>query len=364
MRVLCIHPGASYSTADVYNGIVDALSRHGVEIIRYALDARIYHAGSWLELAYRRKKKIAPDTPKPTSADVQYHASLGAIERALRFQPDWVIVVSAMYFHPDIIAMLKRAGLRVGVVFTESPYDDLKQAKVAAWVDAVWTHERASLPYLRMHNPNTFYLRHAIDPGRHSPNIPVPASTPAHDVVFVGTGFQERCDVLAAVDWEGIDLGLYGTWSLLGSRSKLRRYVRGEPMDNRYAVQLYRAAKIGLNLHRTSLGFGRDAEHTDVGESVNPRALELAACGVFTISDYRPEMDDIFGELVPTFTDPSDLGDMVRSYLERDRERQRIARLLPDAVAGETFDVRVEQMLDGLACVERQAVSASQLVTA
>lgn len=359
MKVLLCQPGASYATEDVYRGLLAAMRRAGLEVITYQLDGRIEHAGAWLRLAWRRKRQLDPGAPKPTPADVQYQASVGMIERALRHMPDWIIIVSAMYFHPDVIVMLKRAGFKLGIVFTESPYDDARQVRLAPWADVVWTHERGSLERFRQAQPHSYYLRHAIDPERHRPG-PAPAGTPAHDVVFVGTGFGERCEALAAVDWEGVDLGLYGTWSLLGSRSKLRRYVRGGVMDNAVAVDLYRAAAIGLNLHRTSMGFGRDAPRTMRGQSVNPRALELAACGVFTISDYRPEVDELFGDLVPTFSDPEELGEIARAWLADVDGRRRIARHLPDAVRAETFDARVEQMLADIArSVSRPALAGT-----
>ena len=40
-------------------------------------------------------------------------------------------------------------------------------------------------------------------------------------------------------------------------------------------------AKINLNLYRTSVDFEREGEHVAVAESLNPRAVELAACGCF-----------------------------------------------------------------------------------
>ena len=44
-----------------------------------------------------------PDLEQPSAADSLYFAGQGVIERALRFQPDWVLIWSAMFLHPDII---------------------------------------------------------------------------------------------------------------------------------------------------------------------------------------------------------------------------------------------------------------------
>jgi hypothetical protein len=247
-----------------------------------------------------------------------------------------------MYLHPDVIIMLKRAGQRVAVLFTESPYDDEQQAEIAKHADVVWTNERSSARQY-----GWTYLRHAYDPERHQPGEPT-EDIPAHDVVFVGTGFRERIDLLSAVNWDGIDLGLYGTWGMLGSRAKLRKYVRGGTQDNRRTVELYRAAKIGLNLYRTSRGFGWDAPHVSGAESLNPRALELAACGVFTLSDYRTEVAEVFGPTVPTFQNAADLEALIRGYLENARYRREVAAELPGLVKCHTFDARARQIVKEL----------------
>jgi hypothetical protein len=73
-------------------------------------------------------------------------------------------------------------------------------------------------------------------------------------------------------------------------------------MDNRFAVELYRCAKIGLNLHRTSMGFGRNAPKVEHAESLNPRAFTSSPrAALFQIGDRRPEVMERFGYSVPTF---------------------------------------------------------------
>jgi spore maturation protein CgeB len=351
MRVLVIHPGASTSTADVHNGYVTALERAGHEVKLYHLDARIDRAGQWLKFNYRKSRQQQPDVPKPSAADVLYWAGVWSVEMALRLQPDWVLVMSGMYLLKDTMILLRRATRsfgRMALLCTESPYDDDAQQLVAPLFDVVFTNERVSVPRLRQVNPATFYLPHAYDPERHAPAEP-PAETPRHDVVFVGSLFQERIELLQAVDWSGIDLGLYGSFTLLGSRNPLRQYVRSKvPITNERAVDLYRAAKIGLNLHRTSMGFGRDAPRIALAESLNPRAYELAACGVFQISDARREVGMVLGDGVPTFTTPAELGRLVRHYIEHETDRQALAERARLQVQGQTFDRRMETLAEVL----------------
>lgn len=342
MKILVVHPGADWSTADVHDGLVGALKRQGHEIIHYALNGRIAFSYGFLQYCWRKNGRRQE---RPTRADGVYMAGSQVIERALRFKVDWVLIISAMYLAPDWLVLLRRAGLKTAVVFTESPYDDAQLVRLAPYIDVCFTNERTSVPVLRQANQRTYYLPHAYDPAKHHPKAVDGEDAPAHDVVFVGTGFEERVQLLNAVNWDGIDLGLYGNWQMLGSRARLRRYVRGSCTDNDKTAELYRRARIGLNLHRTTMEWGRNSHHITTAESLNPRAYELAACGVFTISDYRPEVAEVFGSLVPTFMNPTELEFLIRGYLDNNTYRREIARALPEAVRHCTFDERAAQIV-------------------
>jgi spore maturation protein CgeB len=350
VRICVINPGASTSTIDVYNGLVAGLEANGHEVVKYNLDTRIARAGQFLHFIRNKAVKAGKNIPKPNIADILYQAGCDAIPRILHFNPDWTIVVSGMYYPKYFLKLLQNASLQVGLLLTESPYDDEEQEKLASHVTVVWTNERTSVERLRIANPNTFYMPHAYDPARHSPEqTEVDVSVPSHDVVFVGTCFQERIELLSSVDWTGIDLGLYGSWDELGSRSKLRKYVRGEETSNLLTAALYRKAKVGLNLYRQSKGFGRNAPRIESAESLNPRAYELAACGAFHISDYRAEVVEIFGgDLVPTFTDAESLERKVRHWIADDAGRELIAKKLPDAVKDNDWHSRARRVVTDL----------------
>lgn len=356
MKLFCIHPGATFSTADVHNGIVRGLEKQGHEVLRYNLDGRIYQSGAWLQWCYRQAKKGGVQTDKPNPGDVLYHACGDAILKALHHECEWVIIFSAMYFPKYIIKAMKRAGLKVGIVLTESPYDDALQAEIISIADIAWTHERTSVDFLKLGNPNTKYLPHAFDAEIHDVFAKIYFEVPSHDVVFVGTGFQERIDLLSATDWNGIDFGLYGSWTLLGARSKLRRQLKGTEIENKATAALYRAAKIGLNIYRTSKGFGRYTEKVERAESISLRAYELAACGLFYLTDYRKEAEEVFGGLVPVYRNASELRELINMYLEDEDERNRIASLLPKAVEGHTWDARAAQVVEDIQELEKRRV--------
>jgi spore maturation protein CgeB len=360
MRLLCIHPGASWSTADVEAGLRYGLNKHGVQVIEYRLDTRIARSKRWLTANWRLTRRTNPSIPMPTDADMIYQAGIGAIEKALRNEVDAVLVVSAMLLHPDVIILMKRAGLKVFIVFTESPYDLDKEGPIAKLVDGCWTNERTAVAAFRALNPRSGYLPSAWHPQRHRPDAPV-GEMPAHDVVFVGTGFSERARWFDAINWTGIDLGLYGNWREAPLSPRIRACVRDEVIDNVKAVALYRRARISLNLYRRSMGWGHDAPQlaTGAAESLSPRAYELAACGAFHLSDERAEVSEVFGDLVPTFRTPAQAEYLIRQWLPDGDGRARVSAQLPACVAESSW-------VDRAACVigDVQSALAGRNVTA
>lgn len=343
LKCLVIHPGASWSTADVFDGLCYGLKAHGATVIPYRLDQRIALARKTLNARWKQQLPERPDLPKPTTPDLFYAAGKDAIEMALRHQVHVVIVVSAMFLPPDLLTLMRRAGLRVVVLFTESPYDLEPEMRVASMVDGCWTNERSAVPIFRQVNPHSGYLPHGWHPERHTAEAPT-FDVPAHDVVFVGSGFPERIDWFNAIDWTGIDLGLYGTWKRLGLKKSLVGCIHAEQVRNDVASSLYRRAKVGLNLYRN-----RNHQRRPVhGESLSPRAYELAALGAFHVSDYRAEVPEVFGDLVPTFTSPKEAETLIRQWLADDAGRARVGQQLPACVAEASWVQRAAMMLGDL----------------
>jgi hypothetical protein len=323
------------------------LKHHGVQVIPYRLDERIPICHKYLHAMWRQKKKAQPDLTKPNTADIMYQAGVGALEMALRHQVDVVLIVSAMLFHPDIVLMMKRAGLRVTVLFTESPYDHEQEIRIAKEVDGCWTNERSVLPAFQDVNRHAGYLPHGWNPEQHAVSAKSDdAQYPSHDVVFVGTGFRERVAWFNAINWTGIDLGLYGNWKGLGLKKTVP--IASEPINNARASALYRRARIGLNLYRTSKGWGTQAPAIAHAESLSPRAYELAACGVFHLSEYRTEVREVFGDLVPTFQTPTEAAALMRVWLADAEGRARVAALLPACVAEASWISRARTVIGDL----------------
>lgn len=349
MRILLLHPGATWSTSDVCDGLRFGLKHHGVDVIDYRLDGRIARASKWLGGAWKTVRKTDPYFEKPSPADIFLQAGADVVNMALDHQVDAVVVVSGMFLVPRILVRLRRARIPTAVLFTESPYDH-QELNMATLVDGCWTNERSAVGDFLKVNPNSGYLPHGWNPEQHRPGLQLgDEQVPSHDVVFVGSAFQERIDWLSAVDWTGIDFGLYGNWAPLKGRHRLRNYVRNEgTISNAMAAALYRRAKIGLNLYRTSKGWGRHAAQISHAESLNPRAYELAACGAFHLSSYRAEVGEVFGDLVPTFRHPTEASGLIRAWLADPQGRARVAAELPARVAEMSWVERATRVIGDL----------------
>lgn len=354
LRLLTIHPGSSYSTADVYTGYIAALKALGVECIEYRTDQRMAVAEKFTAALFRQANKGRAEGEKirPEVRHVVWQACAEIVAQALWHKVDAVLWFSLQYLHPDMLVLLRRARMPSVAILTESPYMDDRHRELLRYIDVAFTNERSSVAPLRAVNEDVYYLPPAYNPaihhaGRHFADNAVEA----YDVVFVGTGFQERLDLLAGVDWTGINLGLFGTYDLLPSRHPLRKHIRGGVVPNHQAAALYRRAKIGLNLYRQTTEFRQDAPRIAHAESLNPRAVELAACGAFHLSDHRAEVAEVFGEAVPTFTDSAELETTVRSFLADDDARRRLAARLPGCVQGWAFADRATELVSTLRAV-------------
>lgn len=348
MKVLLVESGAAWGTAEVEAGLAVGLASHGVELLRYPLEGRLARAGRMLTAEW---KHLGKGRPGPTSGDVLYHASKDALIKALREDVDVVLVVAAILFSPDVLILMRRAGLPVTLVLTEAPYDLGREFEYAGYCSGVWTTERSIVPAFRVVPPGfAKYLAHAWHPGIHTPAPrPDDAAVPAHDVVIVGTGFADRIAWLEAIDWTGIDLGLYGHWSgLLPKRSKLKRFVRASTTANTTAAALYRRAKVGINLYRQRSALDASGPVL-VGESCNPRAFEMAACGLPHVSTYRPEVAEVFGDVVPVVTTPAEGAAAVRALLDEAPAARAVrAGALVDAVRGASWIDRAAMVVADL----------------
>jgi spore maturation protein CgeB len=158
------------------------------------------------------------------------------------------------------------------------------------------------------------YLPHSFDPARHYPHrVNGEYKT---DIFFYGTLWPERKELI-----DQLDLSAYNASVGLALFNRTAGDEMPRVIDNDDMVLWYSGTKIALNHHRTVMIGG--TEHVQNPYSLGPRAFEIAACGAFQLcDDARPELRDVFGDSVATYSDVDDLQGKIDYYLSHDAERR------------------------------------------
>lgn len=339
MKWLVVHPGPNFSVADVFTGWCEALVEHGQQVSRFALDDRLTFYG-----------RVLMETEEPgkfrralTDGQAVERSIDGIYSHLYRWRPDVLLWVSGFFCPPDLLDLARRSGTRVVVLHTESPYEDDRQIALAAHADLNLVNDPTNVERFRTVAP-AHYMPHAYRPSLHHPGAP-PAECVC-DFAFVGTGYPSRVEFFEALDLDGLDVVLAGNWQMLGEGSRLRKLVGHDIdvcFDNADAVDLYRGARVGINLYR------RESQRPELaaGWSMGPREVEMAACGAFFLREPRGEGDELL-PMLPRFGSPEEASELLRWWLAHEDARAESARNARAAVADRTFRNHAARLLGWL----------------
>jgi spore maturation protein CgeB len=335
MRVFVIHPGASWSTSDVYTGLVAGLKAlPGLEIHEGRIDTILNWYDTMIGLGVR-EGVLSDQAYRTDILNRQRMASAHMMQAILDVWPDVVISVSGHNYHLRDVDLLRKTGIKTAVILTESPYFGDLEGKMRAHYDVAFTNERKSAGRL-----NAVYLPHAYNPNVHTTEGDKGFPT---DAVFIGSLFDERRTLFNAVDWSDINFLWRG------------HDMTEQPKDvvpNEEAAAYYRATKVAINHHRTTTSHG-SGQHIkpEEAESLGPRAYEIPACGAFMLcDDSRAELWDVFGEYAVTYRagDSADLERQIRYWLKNDSRREETQRAMHQAVLPHSWVNRARQVLEWL----------------
>ena len=127
------------------------------------------------------------------------------------------------------------------------------------------------------------------------------------DVLFVGSKRRYGSADMALED--GLPITIYGPgWGEVAKKD----YI-----DNKELHKYYSSAKIVLNDHRGDMlanGF------------INNRVYDVTATGTLLISDYLPEIEEIYGDSIPMYKTKEELKDLIVYYLSHPEERIKKAK--------------------------------------
>jgi spore maturation protein CgeB len=245
------------------------------------------------------------DTPGNQAVDVVIH-----LRGLTRYTPKpahvnvlWVIS------HPDEVSL--RECEQYDLVF------------VASRRHADWLRPQVEVPVI--------FLPQATDLRRFHPGESL--EEVSSEVLFVGNSRGQR---RPAVDWAieaGLPLTIYGGgWdNLIPSR-----FVRAAHYPNDELARLYASAGVVLNDHWPDM---RDRGF------ISNRIFDALASGAVLVSDRVVGLEEMFGDLVPTYGNAVELGEVVRRLLRDDERRLEISRSASRLVAeNHTFAHRADEL--------------------
>ena len=129
------------------------------------------------------------------------------------------------------------------------------------------------------------------------------------ELLFVGTYYFERMGPNFALK-NNLPITIYGgRWP--------KGIAKKEYIDNRILRKYYSSSKIVLN---DTFGIMKDWNF------VSNRIFDATACGSFVISDYIPDIEEIYGDNVPMWRSEEELVSLVNYYLSHSDEREAKAK--------------------------------------
>jgi hypothetical protein len=337
MRALVVNPGPNFSVADVARGWARGLADLGVQVRTFELDKLL----DYFAYAYTDRNGEIVKAHTETEA-IQLAA--GQIKAACYdWWPDLVIVVSGFFMYPQLVDIMRDRHRHVVLLCTESPYEDEAQLQKAAWYDGVVLNDPTNLDaFAEVCDGPALYAPHAYDPAVH---YRAPAKHHA-DVSWIGTCYPSRAAFLEQVDWSGLDVSFGGNFK--DAPESLLRFVGHEPeecVDNDVTAEVYRGSLASFNIYRAETN-GQLSDSAD-GWAIGPREVEMARCGLWFARQSRPESDEVF-PMLPTFSDPQELGDQLRWAIANPEARMMAVERAFAAVEDRTFPNNARALLQAL----------------
>ncbi len=244
------------------------------------------------------------------------------------FQPDLLLVIDGRRFIHKWGQHFDR--YRTAVWLVNEPYEVDDTARWSPRFGTVFLNDPASLN----RHANAHELPVCFDPQVHRDS----GRERIHLAGFIGAPSPTRERFLEPLAAQGLlDYLIGGPWIT----PALQRLCRAHSLPSRQTAELYQRTRIVINVFRDRHHF--NALHVPA-RSMNPRIYEALACGALVVSEWRPEVAEVFPDL-PTFEDPASLARILQELaVDPDQVAQRLhasrARL-----PGHDYAARLRQVI-------------------
>ena len=159
----------------------------------------------------------------------------------------------------------------------------------------------------------------------------------AYPVLFVGsdhTGFGRKSVDYAVL--AGANLSVFGKF---WEKTLQPEVLKGNFIENDDLYRYYASADIVLNDHRDDMSYYG---------FVSNRIYDVSASGGFVLTDYLPEIEEIYGDSIATYKDYYDFKEKLEYYLAHPDERKTMSKKAREITLKNFSNLKIAEMFDAL----------------
>lgn len=271
------------------------------------------------------------------------------IKTITQAKPDIIFVIGFLYrfFDLELIKKLKKAmGFNLYLYDTDSCNLFSNKRELLYFFnnelpvyDHIYSFSKTTSQFInKLNHLNASHLAFGATP------IPLKEENKEQDVLFVGSADMRRIYLLEHLT--SFKLAVFGSkWRRNKDiiSSELNDIISTKPIwKNELHQQLFKS-KIILNITRSSF-YG-------VETGINLRIFETLAAKGFLLTDYTPELGELFqiGTEIESYSSSKELVDKVKYYLKNEDKRNKIAQKGHDLyLAKYTWNSRLKELLSHL----------------
>ncbi len=159
----------------------------------------------------------------------------------------------------------------------------------------------------------------------------------AYPVLFVGsdhTGFGRKSVDYAVL--AGANLSVFGKF---WEKTLQPDILKGNFIENNDLYRYYASADIVLNDHRDDMSYYG---------FVSNRIYDVSASGGFVLTDYLPEIVEVYGDSIATYKDYYDFKEKLKYYLAHPDERKAMTQKAREITLKNFSNLKIAEMFDAL----------------
>ncbi len=273
------------------------------------------------------------------------------VDSASAFRPEILLAFKGQYVRPETIRVLRNQAVSLYNYYpdTSAFAHGSLLPKALPEYDCVFLTKKFMKEDLgsRTKLRHSVFLPHGYDSELHLP-WPLDESDLRqyqHDVGVVATyTAQKEANLEALVSRKpDIDLQIWGNqWLERGRSLKLRKFIRGKPLNGTSYAKALRAFRINLGI------MSGVVPGASQGDETTTRTYEIPACGGFMLHERTEEVLELFeeGKEIACFGDAEELAQKIDYYLAHPEQRAEIAAAgYARCVPAYSYDNRMREII-------------------